>query len=139
MFAFGQIDVCLVVCLQVLVVSMMADIAEDSETRTGRRSEGLFFSANTFIAKLVTGVGVMAAAQVLNFAGLPVGAQPSDVGEDALMRLGTAYIPLMLLMRLATPLVLLGYTLTRQSHQSNLALLASRRGSDDLEPGRDQA
>jgi Na+/melibiose symporter-like transporter len=138
-FAFGQIDVCLVVCLQVLVVSMMADIAEDSETRTGRRSEGLFFSANTFIAKLVTGLGVMAAAQVLNFAGFPVGAQPSDVGEDALMRLGTAYIPLILLLRLATPLVLLGYTLTRQSHQSNLDLLASRRGSGDLEPGRDRA
>lgn len=138
-FAFGQIDVCLVVCLQVLVVSMMADIAEESETRTGRRSEGLFFSANTFIAKLVTGLGVMAAAQVLSFAGFPVGAQPSDIPEAALLRLGAAYIPLILLLRLATPLVLLGYTLTRQSHEANLALLSKRRDGGDLECDQNQA
>jgi hypothetical protein len=75
----------------------------------------------------------MAAAQVLSFAGFPVGAQPSDIPEAALLRLGAAYIPLILILRLATPLVLLGYTLTRQSHEANLALLSTRRHGGDLE------
>jgi Na+/melibiose symporter-like transporter len=133
-FLFGQLDVCLVVCMQVLIASMMSDIADDSEVRTGRRSEGLFFSANTFIAKAVAGLGVMAAAQVLELARFPPGAQPQDVDPDALFRLGLAYAPLMILLRLGGAGILLLYRLDRRRHEANLALLKARRetaaGSD---------
>ena len=34
---------------------MMADLVEQAELKTGRRSEGIFFAAVTFIRKMVTG------------------------------------------------------------------------------------
>ena len=128
-FVFGQIDVCLVVCMQVLLVSMMSDVAEDSEVRTSRRSEGLFFSANTFMAKLVTGLGVMAAAQVLAFARFPAGAQPEEIDPEALFRLGAVYVPLMILLRMGGAAMILLYTLDRSQHEENLARLAARAGA----------
>ena len=36
---------------------MLADLVEHTEVRTGRRSEGVFFSALTFIRKTNQGIG----------------------------------------------------------------------------------
>jgi GPH family glycoside/pentoside/hexuronide:cation symporter len=44
---------------------MMADVVESSELRTGRRSEGLFFSASAFVAKVVSGVGIFISSAIL--------------------------------------------------------------------------
>ena len=49
-----------------VIGSMMADVAEDVELKTGRRSEGLLFSANAFIAKATSGVGLFASGAVLS-------------------------------------------------------------------------
>jgi len=37
----------------ILIASMIADVVEDSQVKTGRRSEGLFFAASAFTGKLV--------------------------------------------------------------------------------------
>jgi hypothetical protein len=39
----------------ILTSSMVADIVEDSEVATGRRSEGVFVAANSFVQKTVSG------------------------------------------------------------------------------------
>jgi Na+/melibiose symporter-like transporter len=52
-FGVTLIDVGLVICFQALVASMIADLVEQAELSTGRRSEGVFFAANTFIRKSV--------------------------------------------------------------------------------------
>src|SRR5205085_1240737 len=44
-FIQGQLDVMLVVSLQALLGSMISDLVEQSEVKTGRRSEGVFFAA----------------------------------------------------------------------------------------------
>ena len=124
-FLLGQIDVALTVCFQALTVSMIADLVEQSELKTGRRSEGVFFAANTFIQKMVSGVGVMAAALVLALAGFPANATPSEVTEDVLQRLGWWYIPAMTLLRLAMLAALALYSLNRATHADNLRKLAA--------------
>ncbi len=39
--------------------------------KTGRRSEGVFFAANTFIQKMTSGLGLMMATVVLALASFP--------------------------------------------------------------------
>jgi glycoside/pentoside/hexuronide:cation symporter, GPH family len=125
-FWVGQMDVVLGVCLQVLIVSMIADIAEESEVKTGRRNEGTVFAANTFIAKMVSGLGVMTAASVLALAQFPAGAGLGEVPEEALVRLGMIYIPLIVGLRLLMVAVLAGYRINRARHEENLRALRER-------------
>ncbi|WP_395647604.1 MFS transporter [Terricaulis sp.] len=125
-FIGGVIDVGLIVCFQILFASMIADLVEQSELKTGRRSEGLFFSASTFIRKLVQGLGVIAAGLVLWLARFPTGAEPSEVSDEAIWRLGAYYVPVLLLVWLAMVLVISTYKLDRRSHEENLRKLAAR-------------
>ena len=64
-FITGVIDVGLIICYQILSSSMIADLVEQSELETGRRSEGVFFSTVTFIRKSVQGFGLILASFVL--------------------------------------------------------------------------
>ena len=41
----------------ILSASMMADVVEDAEARTGQRTEGLFFAGSFFMQKCVSGLG----------------------------------------------------------------------------------
>lgn len=126
-FALGQIDVILTVCFQALAASMIADLVEPSELKTGRRSEGVFFAANTFIQKMVSGVGVMAAALVLTLAQFPANATPATVTDDMLQRLGWTYVPATVLLRIAMLAALAMYSLSRTTHADNLRKLAAAR------------
>ena len=125
-FAQGQIDVVLVVCFQVLIASMIADLVEQSELKTGRRSEGVFFAANTFIQKMTTGLGVMAATLVLALANFPAGATPDQVPQNVLLALGWWYLPAIMGLRLAMLGVIFLYRLDRKDHEENLRKLGER-------------
>jgi Na+/melibiose symporter-like transporter len=46
--------------------SMIADVVEEAELKTGRRSEGLFFAASAFVGKSVSGFGILAAALLID-------------------------------------------------------------------------
>jgi glycoside/pentoside/hexuronide:cation symporter, GPH family len=122
-------DVGLVICYQILASSMLADLVEQAELKTGRRSEGLFFAAATFIRKSVQGFGVMAASIVLTLAHFPKGASPTQVSEDALFRLGAIYVPTMIAVWVAMIAVISTYKLSRSEHEENLRKLAAGRGA----------
>ena len=55
----------------ILGASMMSDVVEDLEVRTGRRSEGVLFAANAFLLKAVSGFGLLTGALVLSWGALP--------------------------------------------------------------------
>jgi Na+/melibiose symporter-like transporter len=119
------IDVGLIICFQILFASMLADLVEDSELRTGRRSEGVFVAAETFIEKAVRGIGVMAATTILTLAGLQSGAKLEDVSADTIWWMGTYYVPLVLSLWLAMIAVIITYKIDRATHEENLRKLAS--------------
>jgi glycoside/pentoside/hexuronide:cation symporter, GPH family len=119
----GQVDVMLMVCQQALLVSMISDLVEQSEVKTGRRSEGVFFAANTFVMKVTTGVGLMAATVVLALAQFPAGAAQGEVPDSALVTLGWWYIAAIILLRLMMILSILPYAVDRRSHEENLRKL----------------
>ncbi|MBC7767724.1 MAG: MFS transporter [Phycisphaerales bacterium] len=125
-FVTGVLDVGLIICFSILFASMIADLVEQSELKTGRRAEGLFFSAATFIRKMVQGVGVLVAGFVLSVAGFPSGAAPANVSDDAVWRLGAYYVPTILVLWLAMIAVISTYKLERKDHEQNLRELAAR-------------
>jgi len=123
------IDVGLIIAFQILIGSMMADLAEPAEMKTGRRSEGLFASATRLLAKLVQGLGVSAAALVLTAAGIKAGTSPGQVPADAIWRLGAYYVPAVLSLWMAMMLALTFYKGDRADHEDAVRALANRRAA----------
>jgi GPH family glycoside/pentoside/hexuronide:cation symporter len=54
----------LIICFQILFAAMIADLFEQAEPKTGHRSEGVPFSALTFVRKSVQGLGLLTASFV---------------------------------------------------------------------------
>lgn len=123
-----MIDVGLIICFQILGSAMLADLVEQAELKTGRRSEGLFFAAATFIRKAVQGLGVIAASLVLTLAQFPKGASPDQVPPSSLWQLGAWYVPAILALWLLMIAVISTYRLSRADHEENLRQLAAREG-----------
>lgn len=121
----GQVDVVLVVAQQALLMSMVSDLVEQAELKTGRRSEGVFFAANTFLMKVTTGLGVMAAGIVLALAQIPPGVAPDQTPDSALVTLGWWYLPAVSLLRLLMVLSILPYAVDRRKHEENLQKLGA--------------
>jgi len=124
-FFTGMIDVGLIICFQILSSSMIADLVEQAELKTGRRSEGVFFATVTFIRKCVQGIGLMVASFVLYLADFPAGATVDQVSEEAVWRLGAYYVPTILALWLGMIAVISGYRIDRDQHEENLRKLSA--------------
>lgn len=124
----NTIDLGLIIAVQALFQSMIADLVEQSELKTGRRSEGVFFAAVTFTRKSVQGLGVLTAGFILALANFPEETLPGQVPEDAIFRLGAFYAPTILLLWSAVILAIFFYRIDRSQHEANLRELAQRRG-----------
>ena len=126
-FAAITIDVALIICYQILAASMIADLVEDAEIRTHRRSEGVFFAASTFMRKWGEGFGIVLAGFVLSGIGLAAGAQQGEVSDATLFRMGAVYIPITLGLYMSVIACISFYKLTREGHEDNLRRLDERR------------
>lgn len=105
----------------ILGAAMLADVVEESETRTGRRSEGVFFAGGFFVQKMVGGLGIYMAGVILAFAQFPVAAKPGQVPIEVLDRLCLLFIVLMLTFYLLAALVYSRFPFGRAEHQARLA------------------
>ncbi|MCA3696546.1 MFS transporter [Aquidulcibacter sp.] len=123
----NMVDTGLIICFQILSASMLADLVEDAEIKTGRRSEGIFFAASTFIRKSVQGLGVITAGFVLAAAQFPAGVKPDQIPAEALTRLGLYYVPTILFLWFTMLAIMSTYRLKREDHENNLRELASRQ------------
>lgn len=124
-------DLALIIATQMLMASMVADIVEDSELQTGRRSEGIFFAGISFIRKLSQGVGVITASMVLAVAGLSRGGGVEAATEESVRALGWGYA-LSLLVAWTLMLICVSfYRISRESHADNLEKLRARQALQD--------
>ncbi|MFT4571575.1 MAG: GPH family glycoside/pentoside/hexuronide:cation symporter [Hyphomicrobiaceae bacterium] len=126
---FVIIEVTLIVTASILMASMVADTVEESAVATGRRSEGVFFAARSFIQKSVHGIGVMVATGVLTAIEFPEGAKPGEVDPSVIASLGWIYVPLLFSVYLLSLLFVSAYRISRASHAENVARLAEQ-GTD---------
>ncbi|MCB9960672.1 MAG: MFS transporter [Hyphomonas sp.] len=121
-------DVALIIAAQMLLGSMVADIVEDSEIQTGRRSEGIFFAGISFIRKLSQGVGVFFATIILSTAKFVPGTPPDQVSEASLKGLGWGYSACLLAAWMLMLLCVSFYRISKEQHEENLRTLAVRNG-----------
>jgi Na+/melibiose symporter-like transporter len=111
----------------------LADIADESELRSGRRQEGIFFSTSSFSLNFATGIGGLIAGIALDAIAWPRGPQvrsAADVPTETLFELGLVYGPLVVSFSVVTMWCYAHYRLTRERHGEILARLAARRRGD---------
>ena len=116
-------DVALIISFQTLSASMIADLVEDAERKTQRRSEGVFFAAIAFTRKVVQGVGVVSATIVLSIAQFPKGVLPGDVPQHSIDTLGLFYAPSLFCLWMVMIGCLSMYKIDRKQHEENLRAL----------------
>ena len=121
------------VILQVAFVafgSMMADVADEHEYKTGVRQEGLFFGAVAFSAKATSGFGTFLGGVGLDILHWPVGSHirtAADVPARTLDHLGLFYGPIVAGFSIVSMWCYTHYQLTRERHAEIVAVLDTRR------------
>jgi Na+/melibiose symporter-like transporter len=121
---FNLAAVTLFITSSILTASMLADLAEDSEVVTGRRSEGVFVAANMFVQKAVSGFGIFASSLLLGAVGFPRDAQPGAVDPAVIWRLGFLFVTVIVTVYAIAIGFLTSYRISRESHEENLRRLA---------------
>lgn len=125
--AHGYLEVTLAVSAAIIISSMVADIVEDSERTTGRRSEATLFAARGFAGKVVNGFGVVTAGLILTAAGFPKNAVAGEVPDIVLTKLALLYVPALVTCYLAALYCIRFYKISRDSHGENVAITAATR------------
>ncbi len=119
----------------VLPDSIFPDIIEWAELRTGRRQEGIYYGARSFIRKLTGGLTIFFALQLLGWAGYqtpPPGARVFQQGPEALLVIRLLLSPAGALLLFGAASVAWFYPLTRERHARIRMLLAKRREKSDV-------
>lgn len=107
----------------ILTGSMMADVVEDAQVKSGRKTPGLYFAANSFALQCVSGVGVILATTIIDLSGFPVGAKPGEVSQETLDRLVIYEVPILVGLYVCALLCIALYPINRARHAANLARL----------------
>lgn len=113
----------------ILTASMLADVVEASELRTGHREEGLFYAGNLFMQKCVTGIGTFAAGMLIAAVGLPRDAVPGQVDPEVIERLMLVFTVLTALFITGAVTMFLRFPLDEAGHERHLRELDSRSGA----------
>lgn len=123
--SINTLDLSLIIALQAVLYSMIADLVESSEVRTGRRSEGVFYAAVTFTRKCTVGLGSFAGGIILSAVAFPQGADRNEVSTETLWQLGALYAPTLLALWMAMIFAISRYRIDKESHEENLRKLSS--------------
>ena len=108
----------------ILGASMMADVVEDSETRTGRRDEGVFFAGSFFMQKCTSGIGIFGAGLILTLSHFPVRAAPGKVPLSTLDHLAAIHATSYFAIAMVAAFILSRFPFGRSEHAARLARLS---------------
>jgi Na+/melibiose symporter-like transporter len=110
--------------------SMVADVVDEHELKTGKRQEGIFFAAVSFSGKFSTGVGNMVGGIALDLISWPRGAEirtAADVPIETIVWLGLVYGPIVSGFAVVCLWCFSKYELDRQRHAEVVEALGPRR------------
>jgi len=124
LFIAAVIGIALAICSAILVGSMITDVVEDSELKTGRRSEGLFSASISFVQKSTSGFGILLSGLIIDFVHFPKHASQAAIDPEIMRHLLFIYMPLQFALFAVAISCLSFYRIDRATHESNLARLA---------------
>jgi len=96
--------------------SMIADVVDENEVLTGKRQEGVFFSALSFSGKAVSALGTMIGGAILSYVDFPVGATVDNVPAETIFNMGMINGPILHLFYFVPLIIYTRYGLTRVRH-----------------------
>ena len=123
---FIFIEVTVGIMSAVMLDSMMADIVEDSEKQTNRRSEGLFFAARSFAGKFVSASGIIGAGVIVSLVGFDTITNVADFTDAHRLHFAILFLPAYCSLCLAGIACISLYRIDRQAHEENLRILEER-------------
>ncbi|MEL6415731.1 MAG: MFS transporter [Pseudomonadota bacterium] len=123
-------DIALIVAYQMLAAAMVADIVEENELKTGRRSEGVYFAGISFMRKLAQGMGVLSASVILATASIVPGMRPEQATPESIATLGFWYAITLLTLWTLMLISVSFYRISRDDHEKNLQALAEKRARE---------
>jgi len=132
LFLMGFINTTIAVSAGTMGSSMFADVVEYAAVRTGRDSAGLIFSANAFLLKAMSGIGVFGAGLILTFVAFPENATQGSVPEPVLHLLALTEPAVIMFLQICGLLALIAFPITKQVHEANLRAIA-RQPADEPE------
>ena len=113
--------------INISVMSALADIADEHELATGRRQEGIFYSARTFFAKASNGAGHVVAGIALDLIDFPAQATVETLTEDQIFALGLIDGPFAMIWGLMAAVLYAGYRIDKRHHADVQARLVELR------------
>lgn len=119
----------------IIAGSMMSDVVEAAEEKTGRREEGLFFAGALFMQKASSGLGILITGQLLAFAHFPAKALPGRVDIAVLDRLTLTFSLLYFGLSVIATLIFLRFPFGKAEHDARLVKLAVAAGHFPREKG----
>jgi Na+/melibiose symporter-like transporter len=128
----------------IIASSIVADLLDDHELRTGYRQEAMFNAALSFAGKAVSGVGAILGGLIITLIAFPMGVAPSEIPGDAILRLGIVVGVALPALYVIPILLVTRYRITRERHAEIRAALDARRQSsapavDDAAPAASDA
>jgi Na+/melibiose symporter-like transporter len=108
----------------IIVTSMLADVVEEVQVKTGRRAEGVLFAADSLLRKFSTSFAVALPGLLLNLVKFPRHATPGQVPASVLTHLAEIYLPLITVLYLCSTSLLMIYRGDRSRHEANLEKIA---------------
>ncbi len=123
LLVFGTIGITFSIADDIIISSMVADVVEDSELKTGRRSEGLFFAARSLVIKAVSGLGGFLATVLLAIVHFPEHVNPATLDPAIPKHLALVYFPVSFGLYGVALICLSFYRIDRAKHEENLRRL----------------
>ena len=104
------------IAYMILLDSMLTDVIDENELKTGQREEGLFFAARAFAQKASFGFGALFAGVALDVIKFPKNASPETITPEVIDNLAMLGGPIMFFFFIATILISKNYPLTKEKH-----------------------
>jgi Na+/melibiose symporter-like transporter len=125
---------CCGVAAAILIASMLSDLVEENQVKTGRRAEGLITSADNVLQKIAQGLASILPGVMLMLVAFPPKARPGAVEPEIVRNLILLYIPAALIFGLLAVAAIGFYRIDRARHEANLATLRKNDAFAGLEP-----
>ncbi|KWV91970.1 MFS transporter [Erythrobacter sp. YT30] len=113
------------VVIMISASSMIAEIVEAFEERTGRRAEGSFYSGNWLVQKCATGLGAFLTGQIVAISQLEQGADPVTTDPQIVTTMIICFAVATTVLGLLAAFWLGRFPISREQHEERLARMAS--------------
>ena len=105
--------------------SMVAEIVEAYEERTGKRAEGTFYAGNWLVTKAATGGGILLTSLIVQIIGLAPGTTQAAVTPEVVRNLAIAYLLVASVLAVTAAYWLARFPISRADHEARIAARTS--------------